>query len=196
MEELDLNNEETSSSSPESQGEQKERFIPESRFKEVYGTMKNLEREITSLKEVKAENNLSDEQQKELQAKEYLKNLLKETLDEQKQSQSKQEADELEKFKSDVEEVISLNEDVKKEDFLKFLEKEGDDYASISSAMKGYRRLNETAADASEKAKKEIARKPSLPSSQGSSGGSEAYDDSGKSLWQIAQEAARELSKK
>ena len=59
-----------------------EKMIPESRFKEVYGQMKNLEREITTLKSKESGSGLTEEQQKELQAKEYLKSLLKETLSE------------------------------------------------------------------------------------------------------------------
>lgn len=195
---LDENTEESQSSDESSTSESTEQMIPESRFKEVYGKMKDLEREIGTLKEGKREGTLTEDQQKELQAKEYLKGLLKETLSEQERTKQEQEQQELKEFKDKVETVLSIHTDVKKDDFLKFLEEEGDDYASVDAAMKVYKRLSETAKDASEKAKQSISKKPKLPSSEGTSGGSIDYAeaDKGKSMWQIAQEAAKELSKK
>ena len=175
--------------------EQKENMIPETRFNQVYGQMKTLEKEITQLKEGKKEGTLSDEQQKELQAKTYLKGLLKETLDEQEKSKTQKEQEETQKFKSDVDEVLTIHTDVKKDDFLQFLEKEGDDYTSVASAMKSYKKIAELSKDA-DKAKSKDG-KPNLPAHEG--GGGQAYDhekDKGKSLWQIAEEAQKELAKK
>lgn len=177
--------------------EKKEQFVPESRFKEVYGKMKELERDLSTLREGKKEGTLTEDQQAELKAKEYLKGLLKETLAEEKSNASQAESQELEKFKSEVSEALSIHSDVKKDDFLSFLEKEGDDYSSVESAMRGYKRLLEKEKDGTEKAKKDLSKKPSLPSSEGSGYNPNKFpDDKGKSLWQIAQEAAAEFSKK
>lgn len=177
--------------------EKKEQFVPESRFKEVYGKMKDLEREIGTLREGKKEGTLTDDQQAELKAKEYLKGLLKETLAEEKSTQSQTEKAALEKFQEDVEDALSLHSDVKKDEFLDFLEKDGDDYSSIAAAMKGYKRLMEKEKEGSEKTKQNISKKPSLPSSEGIGYNPNKYpDDKGKSLWQIAQEAAAGMSKK
>ena len=86
---------------------------------------------------------------------------------------------------------------MKKDDFLSFLEKEGDDYSSIQAAMKAYKRLSNVEKEAIGKAKQELQKKPKLPAHEGG-GGRQDYSESdkGKSLWQIAQEAATELSKK
>ncbi len=189
--------EESQSLDESSTSEASEKMIPESRFNEVYGKMKTLEREIGTLKEGKRDGTLSEDQQKELQAKEYLKGLLKETLSEQERTKQEQEQQEVREFKDKVETVLAIHTDVKKDDFLKFLEEEGDDYASVDAAMKVYKRLSETAKDASEKAKQSISKKPKLPSSEGTGGSVDyAESDKGKTMWQIAQEAARELSKK
>ncbi len=189
--------EESQSLDESSTSEASEKMIPESRFNEVYGKMKTLEREIGTLKEGKRDGTLSEDQQKELQAKEYLKGLLKETLSEQERTKQEQEQQEVREFKDKVETVLAIHTDVKKDDFLKFLEEEGDDYASVDAAMKVYKGLSETAKDASEKAKQSISKKPKLPSSEGTGGSVDyAESDKGKTMWQIAQEAARELSKK
>lgn len=177
--------------------EKKEQFVPESRFKEVYGKMKELERDVSTLREGKKEGTLTEEQTAELKAKEYLKGLLKETLAEEKSRETQSEKAEIEKFETDVKEVLSIHSDIKKEDFLDFLEKDGDDYSSIAAAMKGFKRLLEKEKDGTEKAKKDLSKKPSLPSSEGSGYNPNKYpDDKGKSLWQIAQEAAAEHLKK
>lgn len=174
-----------------------EQMIPQSRFKEVYGKMKELEREISGLREAKKEGGLSEEQTKELQAKTYLKNLLKETLAEERSRETQEEKEELAQFKDEVNELLSIHTDVKRDDFLTFLEEEGDDYSSLAAAMRGYKKGNEKEKAGGEKAKQDLSRKPKLPSSEGSGGSTYDPDkDKGKSLWQIAQEAAAEFSKK
>lgn len=172
-----------------------EKAVPYHRFQEVNTQLKTLEKEITALKEGKKEGTLSDEQQKELQAKTYLKGLLKETLEEQEKSKNQIEQEEMSKFKEDVSEVLAIHTDIKKDDFLKFLETDGDDYASVASAMKSYKRINELSTEAAKVKNKD--GKPGLPTHEG--GGGQTYDhekDKGKSLWQIAEEAQRELVKK
>ena len=177
---------------------EEDKFIPESRFNQVYGKMKNLEREITELKIQKKDGEFTPEQEKELKAKEYLKNLISETLTEVEKTKARAEAEGLDKFKSEVNEVLESNSEVKRSSFMDFLEKEGDDYSSVASAMKGYLRLNQTAKEAAEKAKKEKDKKPGIPSSEGSGGYNPelAKEDKGKNFWEIANEAIKSVGKK
>lgn len=164
--------------------------VPLERFREVYGKVKELEEEISTLK-AKPE---TPEQDKELQAKMYLKNLYKEILQEEQAVSSKKEQREISDFNAEVDDVLLVNPGIKREDFLKFIEEKSEDYGleSVSGALKVYKDLRAVAQTASEKAKEELKKKPGLPSHEG--GGSKpAYDDKGKSLQDIAQEVARGL---
>ena len=168
-----------------------EKAVPYTRFKEVNDKMKTLEGEITALKTQKSDGGLSPEQKKELEAKTYLKNLLKETMDETKTAESQKEKAELEKFDQDVSEILSVNADVKKDDFLKFVEEEAATYGieSVDGAMKLYRKMNDLSKEVSEKTKKELLGRPKLPEHEG--GGKQEPSDAGKSLWQIADEVIK-----
>lgn len=171
-----------------------EKFVPYTRFKEVNDKFKTLEGEIAALKtQSKEDGGLSPEQKKELEAKTYLKNLLKETLDETKQAESAQEKAELERFEKDVEESLSIHTDVKKEDFLKFIEEDAPAYGieSVDGAMKLYRKINDLSKDIAERTKRDMKSKPSFPTHEG--GGSSDANDAGKSLWQIADEVIKNL---
>lgn len=182
------------------QQKQPETVVPVERFNQVYGQMKNLERDIASLKEQKGEGTLTAEQQKELQAKTYLKGLLKETLEEQKKAESEAEKAEQAKFESQVNDIIAANPDIKRSEFLSFMEKEGDDYSSVNAALKGYQRLKTAEKEGGEKAKDALEKKKNaaLPGSEGAGSASNQPppEDKNKSLWQIAQEAAASLRKK
>ena len=171
--------------------------IPASRFKEVYRQMKEAERKLEAHEQPKDDKTAGD---KEAQARNYLKGLTKEALAEAKREQAEAEANDYAKFQDEVKEVLDINTDVKKQEFLTFLEKEGDDYSSVEAAMKVFKRLAETAKDASDKARKSIAVKPGLPKSEGMGGEKSKEEiqeaDKGKSLHQIAQEAIRESTQK
>lgn len=182
---------------PEGEPSAPEQTVPLKRFQEVYAKQKNLEQEIATLKEQKKEGGITPEQEKELQAKQYLKNLLKETLSEQEQEMTKAEQQELEKFSTDVDELIMVNPDVKLDDFLKFMEEKADDYGvqSVKGGMKLYRDLHKLSEESLEKAKEILKKKPSLPTSEGLSVAEPHPDDKGKSITQIAQEIARSFKK-
>ena len=167
--------------------EEKGSTVPITRFNEVYRRQKELETEISSLKSDKAKGNLTPEQEKELQAKTYLKGLLKETLEEDKKAQKAEETQQQEKFETEVGDVLGVNPDVKKDDFLKFLTEEGDDFSSIASAMKQFRKVNNLSKEVSEEAKRKALKKPGLPKSEGE-GAATPPDDRNKSLQQIAKE--------
>lgn len=180
----------------ESSPEKPEQTVPYERFKEVNDALKTVKEEIESLKNQKNETGLSEEQKKELEAKQYLKKILTETLEErEKETKSKQEQ-ELKEFKGQVDDVLDLNPDVKRSDFEKFLEDEGDDFSSVKSAMKQFRKVNNLSKEVAEKTKKEIEAKPGLPSHEGGEGKKTYPDDQNKSLRQIAEEIGRDLDKK
>lgn len=176
-----------------------EKTVPYSRFREVNEKMRDLETEIQSLKTQKAEDGLTPAQTQELQAKQYLKNLLKETIEEEKKTTEEMERQQQQIFEKEVDRVLSLHSNVKKDDFLKFIEEKGDEYGitSVSGAMKLYKDLQAIKEETSEKTKRSLSSKPSLPKSEGSGGQQyQEFSDKHKSLRQIAEEAIRELSKK
>lgn len=173
-----------------------EKTVPYGRFKEVNEEKNRLEQEIASLKNQKRDGGLSPEQEKELQAKQYLKSLLKETLAEEEKAKQEAEATELKQFEASVDEVLALNPAVKRDDFLKFIEEKSDEYGiqTPEGAMKLYLDLGKLSKDALDKAKDELRGKPKLPHHEGE-GGSKQVDDTGKSLYQIASEAIANLKK-
>ena len=144
--------------------------VPLSRFQEVYHKQKELEQEVSALKETKKAEGLTPEQEKELQAKQYLKNLLKETLSEQEQTKAQAEVKEQAEFERSVDEVLSTHLEVSRADFLKFIEDKSSRYGldSVSGAMGVYLDLQNVSKEAGNKAKENLANKPGLPSSEGS----------------------------
>lgn len=167
--------------------------VPYERFKEVNEQKNALETRIKEL-ETKKETpgGLNDAQQKELEAKQYLKGLLKETLSEEQQAAKAAEEQEQKQFERQVSDVLGVNPDVEKKDFVDFLEKEGDDYASVDSAMRAYKRINEKVIEAKKKTREDEKRKPDMPSHEGGGGKSSALEtDKGKTISQIADEVIR-----
>lgn len=186
----------TSDTGEDTSESDKSQTVPIGRFKEVYSKTKELEQQIQDLKGKESDKGLSQEEQKELQAKNYLKGLLKETLDEQKQHEEQATQEEQNKFNEEVDEQLSVHTDVNRDDFLKFVEDKGEEYGttSVKGAMKLYRDLNNLKKSASEEVKEDLSKKPNLPSHEG--GSSESHvDDSKKSYQQIVEEATREAEK-
>ena len=173
-----------------------ESSVPYHRFKEVNDKLKTVGDEIAELKKAqKGPDGLTDQQKKELEAKTYLKGLLGETLEEQKKAEAQAEAQELKTFQQEVDDTLGLNPSIKKDEFLKFLEEEGDDYSSVTSAMKGYKKLEEAKTQGAEKAKKDLKGKPNLPAGEGGGAKERPAEDKNKSLWQIAEEAISQSKK-
>src|SRR3990167_2583262 len=76
-----------------------EPMVPLHRFREVNEKLEKVENEIAGLKQQKeTPGGLSEEQTKELQAKTYLKTLLKETLEEDKKTATERETTEQRQF--------------------------------------------------------------------------------------------------
>ena len=150
------------------------------------------------MKEKKHETGLNEEEQKELKAKQYLKTLYKEIREEEKAEENRQKTQQDRKFAFEVDDAIALNPEVKKTDFIKFLEEEADELGitSVSGAMKAFRKLNSIKKEVAEETKTKINEKPGLPkSSTNQSSVDYVKEDKGKSLVQIAQEVKKSLIK-
>ena len=160
---------EPESLAPEPSTPEPEKTVPYPRFQEVYRKQKELEQEIGTLKEQKKTEGLSPEQQKELEAKQYLKRLVVEALEESKTSQIQTEQKEQVRFEREVDEILEIHPDVKRNDFLKFVEEKSDAYGleSVKGTMKVYLDLQKAGKEGSETTKENILRKPGLPSSEG-----------------------------
>lgn len=158
----------------------------ESRLKEYEQKLKELEDSKST--------GASPDKEKELQAKSYLKSLLKEVTEEEKKALERAEREQQERFERDVDEALLLNTDIKRAEFLKFIKDEADQYGvqTVQGAVTLFRRFQDVASSASEKTKKDLSKKPGLPASDGS-GEAPAYKDEGKSLYDIVNEAKKEL---
>lgn len=182
----------------EGEGNGEQKFVPYSRFKEVNNKVKELENAINNTNNLQAKKDegkaLTPEEQKDLNAKNYLKGLLKETLEEQEKSKQEATAKELKEFNASVDNVLEINPDVKKDEFLKFIEENEDKYkfSSVDGAMAIYKDLNKVKSEAKEQGKKEVQNRPKFPANEGSPA-PKSYDTKGKSFSQIAEEAKREL---
>jgi hypothetical protein len=179
-----------------SKSEEKEQTVPLKRFQEVYGEKKELESRIAELQTKKSDEGLSPEEKKELDAKQYLEKLINTTLDERDKSQSEKEKREQKEFEESVSNILLVNPDVKKSEFLKFVEEKADIYGikGVEGAMKLYRDINNLSKTVSEKTKEDLKKKPNLPKSDTSmSTESRPDSDKGKSLSQIANEIASGL---
>jgi len=184
-------NDDVNGSSPE-----ESQTVPYERFKEVNDKVKSLTEEISTIKN-QAETQpggLTPKQKEEIEAKEYLKGLVKDTLSEFEKTKASEEEQEIANFQKELNNVLELNSSVDRKEFEKFLENEADEYGveTVSGAMKIYKKLNETTLKAKESAKNELSKKPKMPSSDGSGVG-EVHNDTGKSLYQIAEEAKKSL---
>lgn len=165
--------------------------VPYHRFKEVLDKTKTLETEIQSLKVTKGKDGLTPEQEKELQAKEYLQKLIKDELHAEKEAKEKQEKQEQEKFEEEIDEVLARNTDVKRDDFLKFIQEKGEKYGvtGVAQAMSLYRDFESLSKEA--KAKDDKDKKPPVLSHEG---GEKIYEeDKNKSIFGIAEDAKRGL---
>lgn len=169
-----------------------DKTVPYHRFKEINDKVHNLEEQLKSYDKAKNETGKINDQ--ETQAREYLQKLLEETLDKKEKMRIEMESKEQAQFESEVKEILEINSDVKESDFLKFLEEKADDYGvqNIAGAMKLYRDLNNLEKESVKKAKADLTGKPKLPSNEGPGGSSGAPEsDKGKTIYQIAQEAAK-----
>lgn len=171
-----------------------EQKVPYSRFKEVNDKVGKLEQEISSLKTQKAGGGLTPEQDKELKAKEALQKFIDEGLEKREKARQEQEANEQRQFEDEVNEVLANNTDIKKPDFLDFIEKKSEKFGitTVKGALELYRHLDTVKKEGYE----EAFKKPGMPSHEGGVERIEPKpEDKGKSFSQITNEVQNELRK-
>lgn len=189
---------ETSTPTDASSDTKEEPSVPYSRFKEVNSKYQELRGEIDALKQTKKDGGLTPEQQKELDAKSYLKNLLRETLEEDRMTKATQEKLEQDKFESEVDDMLIANPSIARKDFIEFLEKDADKFGvtTVTGAMNLFKELQGVSKEASEKTKRDIQAKPGLPKAQAPGAASNYAElDKGKSLRQVVDEITNSLDK-
>jgi len=190
MEEQDVNKEETPTEEPSPA----EKTVPYSRFKEVNEKAKELEQKLETAKT----STTPQAKTKEEQAEEYLSKLTEKALDKREAAQKAAQAKEKKEFNAEVDDLLSVHTDVKKDEFLKFMEENGDKYGvkSVKGAMSLYKDLVVLKKNTAEETKDSLSKKPGLPKSEGIPGSGKTYDDKGKTLEQIKEEAIAELESK
>jgi len=187
--------EEPEEETPQGEPSTPEQTVPIGRFNEVYKKTKELEEKIGTLKTDKGEQ-LTPEQQKEQQARNYLKGLIKEERDAFLEAEKEAKAKEQAEFEEEVDDILAIHTDVKRGDFLKFIETKSDEYGvkSVKGAMRLYKDLGKIKSETEEETKDNLSKKPNLPKSEGAKPKS-LPDDSGKSYEQIQREVEEEAEK-
>ena len=202
MQETDVKQEGVEEETPETPKEESstaEQTVPYERFKGVNDAKKELETEVKTLKESQPDK-LTPEQQKEKQAEEYLSGLVKKELDKKADAETQAEKTEQKEFDEQVNEVIDANSDIKRADFLKFIEDNDKEFefSSVNSALKVYKALNTTAKDAKAEGKEDILNKPELPSSEAGKVESTEppKEDANRTIGQVVQDIVKGMTKK
>jgi len=170
-----------------------DKTVPYSRFKEVNEAKNKTEQELQALRAEKGVK--TPDQQKEERAKTFLKGLVKEQLEAEKEAKRESETKAQKEFNGAVDKVLDINTSVDKDTFLKFIEKNSDKYGitSVKGAMKLYKDLNQIKDETVEKTKENLAAKPKLPKSKGGSTVETDYSgDKNKSYQQIVSEIIAE----
>ena len=173
-------------SSPSGEGAQ---TVPLTRFQEVYTKKQELEKELSALKTSKPSNEISEEEKK-------LEDQMKRINERQDREKKTAKDEEQKQFNGNVDDVLSVYSDVDRSDFLKFIENNSDRYGitSVKGAMSIYRDINKMAQETEEQVKQRMSSKPALPRNEGMPNFNPKYDDSNKTIEQIAEEAAREAA--
>jgi len=168
-----------------------DKTVPYSRFKEVNEKAKNTEQELQALKS----GGMTPEQQKEKQARDFLKGLVREELKAEKEFKKAQKTREEEEYKVNVDNILSVNTNVDRTVFMKFVKDNSDKYGitSVKGLMKLYKDLNQIKDDTVEETKENLAKKPNLPKSKGSHTNAPDYSgDKEKTYDQVVAEITRE----
>ena len=169
----------------------KDKTIPYDRFSAVVQERNELREKLSKGETARKDEvkTLTPEEKKEVDAKQYLKNLYKEVITEETAQRKQMEEQELKAYNTEVNTALELNTDVKREDFLKFVKEKSESYGvkSITGAMALYKDLNKSVLDAKDQGQKEILNRPKTPTNEGQTS-TKSEDTSDKSFYQLAQE--------
>lgn len=171
-----------------------EQTVPYSRFKEVNEKAKTTEQELQTLKSKQPEI-LTPEEQKEKQAKNFLKKLVKEQLEEEAKTKKATETKKQKEFEGDVNDSLAVNTSIDRNEFLKFIKDNSDKYGitTVKGAMKLYKDMNKIKDDTTDEVKENLSNKPKLPKSKGSSDTTPDYSgDKEKTYDQVVSEIIEE----
>jgi len=171
-----------------------EKTVPYERFKEVNEKAKASEQELQTLKSQTGTQ--TPEQQKEAQAKNFLKGLVREELKAEAEAKKVAATREQQKFEKDVSDAIAANKNVDRAEFLKFIEGNSERYGvtTVKGAMILYKDLNEIKDETVKETKENLAAKPKLPKSKGAADTKIDYaeTDKDKTYEQVVQEIHKE----
>ncbi|MBM4401409.1 MAG: hypothetical protein FJ045_05605 [Crenarchaeota archaeon] len=178
--------------SPKPEDKEPEPQVPAARLSEVVRERNELRQRVSELETKKEAGTITADEQKELQAKTYLKGLLKEVSEEAKAEEAKAQKG----FEHQVNDILDENPNVDRKEFLQFIADNDEKYefASPKAAFRIFQDLKKTSEESKEKGKKEVLGKPNLPPSQGGgSRGSGLEYSPNKSFAQLAEEAKAKL---
>ena len=148
-----------------------------------------LEKELKEMRKDPA-HPTSEEEKKEQQAKQYLKDLYKEVVAEEKSK----EQENSKKLQDEIDLVSTLYPDFNKEKVLETMKKFG--IENVEKAYLASKEMNRVVEETKEKTKKEVLSKPKSPSAvktQDGAGSKFSEEDiRGKSIWELAEQAKKE----
>ena len=153
---------------------------------------KELEEKVSTLEKETPEK-LTPEQIQEKQANEFIEKKIDEGIAKRETAQKEADTKKEEGYTQSVQDSLDENQDVKKADFMEFLEKQGDSFTSVKGAMDVFKQLGSAAKDAKAEGQEEERSKPDLPSSEGETAEiTEAPpEDANKSFRQVIAEAMK-----
>lgn len=197
MLEEDVKTEDGKETTTEESSTPEDKTVPYDRFKEVNDLKKEAEDKVKTL-EADKPGELTPKQQEEKQAKDYISSLVSEEVDKRESALKSKETQEEEQFSQDVQDSLDENQDIKKDDFVKFLEDQGESFTSVKAAMTVFKQIGKNVKDAKAEGREEEQAKPDMPSSD--AGAAQEVEvpaeDKGRSFTQVTQDIIRGLAKK
>lgn len=144
----------------ESEGVKKEEEerVPYSRFEEVNEQLKSVKAEVETLKTTKSERPLTSQEQEQLEAKNYLKNMLQEVIKENESAKAKEEVQKVEARQAEIKSLEKIYKDFEGDKVSKYASKH--DLNNLETAYWRMKAESKTSAE---------TPKPKLPGAPGSS---------------------------
>src|SRR3990167_2335429 len=164
--------------------EEEEERVPYSRFEEVNEQLKSVKAEVEALKTTKSERPLTSQEQEQLEAKNYLKNMLQEVIKENDSAKAKEEDKKAEERKIEILSLEKIYKDFDSDKVSKYANKH-----DISNLEVAYLRMKVESKTSAE------TPKPKLPGAPGSSEITvkDKIDTKGLDIYQAAKLAKEKL---
>lgn len=162
----------------------KEQSVPYARFAKQNERVEKLEAEISALKQTKEERVLTDEEKQSLEAKNYLRNILKEVLAEEKSHQEAEEEKAVKDFEDESERLGSLYKDFDADKAVAFANKH-----DIKDLEHAYWRMKAEQTPSSEPPKPKLPKAPATTETLRK----EVLEAPGKDIWGAVAAAKEKL---